>query len=244
MKHYLLPVAAILVFLVTSAMPAKGGFFDGIGKGLGFSGSAGSGLDDTTIASGLKEALATGTANAVKSVSKSGGYFNNEMIKILLPENMRNIAELMSVFGFRQQVDDFVLSMNRAAEKAAPKAAGHFADAVKSMSFDDARGILNGGSTAATEYFRKKTGDKIFASFKPVVASSMKDVGVAGSYKQMIDRFETLPLVGKTESFDLDNYVTGKAVDGLFSMLGEEEKKIRTNPLARGSELLKTVFGR
>lgn len=244
MTRYFLPVVSMAVLLMISAMPARGGFFDDIGKGLGLSGAAGSGLDDATIASGLKEALSTGTANAVKSASKSGGYFNNEMIKILLPESMRSLAELMSAFGFRQQVDDFVLSMNRAAEKAAPKAAGYFADAVNSMSFEDARGILNGGSTAATEYFRKKTADKIFASFKPVVAASMKEVGVAGSYKQMIDKFEALPLVGKTDAFDLDNYVTGKAVDGLFSMLGEEEKKIRTNPLARGSELLKNVFGR
>ena len=243
---FCLVAATVMLLAVIAVMPAWAGFFDDLGKGLGISSpsATGSGLDDKTIAGGLKEALATGTEKAVKSVSQSGGYFNNDMIKILLPEKMRNVAELMSAFGFRQQVDDFVLSMNRAAEKAAPKAAGYFADAIKTMSFDDAKGILNGGNSAATDYFRKKTGDKIFASFKPVVASSMKDVGVANNYKQMIDKFEALPLVGKTDSLDLDNYVTGKAVDGLFSVLAEEEKKIRTDPLARGTELLKSVFGK
>ena len=134
--------------------------------------------------------------------------------------------------------------MNRAAEKAAPKATDHFVSALKAMSFDDARKILQGDDTSATRYFREKTGDRIYADFKPVVVVNMKDTGVTRHYSQMKDKFETIPFAGAIGTFDLDHYVTTKAVDGLFSMLGEEEKKIRTDPASRGTELLKKVFGK
>lgn len=244
MKRYYLPMVILIMLLVMQALPVRAGFFDNLTKGLGVSIPSGDNLDNPTIVKGLKEALSTGTTRAVTSVSQPGGYFNNDMIKILLPENIRKAADLMGAFGFQQQVDDLVLSMNRAAEKAAPKATEHFVAALKEMNFDDARRILNGGPTSATEYFKKKTGDKIFSSFKPVVAASMQDVGVARSYKQVVEKIESLPLVGPATSLDLDKYITSKAVDGLFSMLGEEEKKIRTDPLARSTELLKKVFGR
>jgi len=221
-------------------------FFDDLNSALGGAtgGNAGSRLDDSTIARGLKEALSTGTSRAVKTVSQRDGYFNNEMIKILLPEKIRTTADLLGRFGFQQQVDDFVLSMNRAAEKAAPKATEHFVTALKAMTFDDARAILQGDTGSATEYFRQKTGDNIYSAFKPVVAANMKDVGVARYYSQMVDTFEAIPFAGAVGTFDLEHYVTGKAVDGLFSMLAEEEKKIRTDPAARGTELLKKVFGK
>jgi len=111
------------------------------------------------------------------------------------------------------------------------------------MSFDDARKILNGGDTAATEFFKRKTSDKIGASFKPVVSSSMNEVGVTKKYKDMMGKYESLPFVDK-ESIDLDSYVTNKSMDGLFYMVGQEEKKIRTDPAARVTDLLKTVFGK
>lgn len=209
-----------------------------------FSTSSGS-LDDSTIVKGLKEALSTGTVKAVKSVSQRDGYFRNDMIKILVPDKVRTVADLLGRFGFQAQVDDFVLSMNRAAEKAAPKATEYFVSALKEMTFDDARQILQGGNTAATEYFQQKTGDKIYAAFKPVVVSSMQDVGVVHRYTQMMDKVASVPFAGTAVgSFDLNDYVTSKAVDGLFRMLGEEEKKIRTDPAARGTELLKKVFGK
>ncbi len=134
--------------------------------------------------------------------------------------------------------------MNRAAEKAAPKATDHFVAALKAMTFEDARAILKGDATSATQYFRQKTGDKIYADFKPVVVANMKDVGVSSYYSQMTEKFQSIPFAGTVGSFDLDHYVTTKAVDGLFTMLGEEEKKIRTDPAARGTELLKKVFGK
>lgn len=236
----------IISFLLSAALSASAlaGFLDDLTTAAGLSSSKGSGLDDPTIAKGLKEALSTGTTRAVTAVSQRDGYFGNEMIKILMPEKIRDIADLMAKFGFRQEVDDFVLSMNRAAEKAAPKATGYFLDALKAMSFDDARKILQGDAASATNYFREKTGDMIYAAFKPVVVTNMKDVGVARSYNQMVGKFESIPFAGSVGNLDLDHYVTSKAVDGLFSMLGEEEKKIRTNPAARGTELLKKVFGR
>lgn len=238
-------IVAVTLLLASHSIPAQAGFFDDLTSVLGGAGGGpGSSLDDPTIARGLKEALATGTTRAVKAVSQRDGYFSNEMIKILLPEKIRSTADLLGKFGFQQEVDAFVLSMNRAAEKAAPKATEHFTTALKAMTFDDARAILQGDATSATRYFREKTGDKIYADFKPVVVANMKDVGVARNYAQMKEKFEAIPFAGTVGSFDLDHYVTTKSVDGLFSMLGEEEKKIRTDPAARGTELLKKVFGK
>jgi len=235
----------LALFLGTFPPAARAGFFDDLTKGLGLSGSPGTSLDDATIVKGLKEALATGTTRAVTAVGQRDGYFNNALIKILMPEKIRTVADLLGRFGFQAQVDDFVLSMNRAAEKAAPKATEHFVAALREMTFDDARQILQGGDTAATDYFRRTTGERIYAAFRPVVASSMQEVGVARSYNRMMDQVKSIPFAGTgAGGFDLDHYVTTKAVDGLFTMLGEEEKKIRTDPAARGTELLRKVFGR
>jgi len=243
------PTAVICLSLLLLSVPLQScaGFFDNLSREIGFGGGTAkpaSGLSDATIVKGLKEALSTGTVKAVKSVSQPNGYFNNDMIKILMPEKVRGAADLLARFGFRQQVDDFVLSMNRAAEKAAPKASEYFVTALKEMTFDDARKILQGGNTSATEYFKQKTGDKIQTAFKPVIAESMKDVGVASKYNQMTDSFRSIPFAGEVGSLDLNQYITTKAVDGLFTMLGEEEKKIRTDPAARATDLLKKVFGK
>jgi uncharacterized protein DUF4197 len=245
MKLLHLAIIAATLLPASISSPVQAGFFDDLTSVLGGAGSSpGSSLDASTIARGLKEALATGTTRAVKTVSQHDGYFGNEMIKILLPERIRSTADLLGRFGFQQEVNDFVLSMNRAAEKAAPRATEHFTTALKAMTFDDARAILQGDATSATRYFRQKTGDKIYADFKPVVVANMKDVGVSRNYAQMKEKFEAIPFTGTFGSFDLDHYVTTQAVDGLFSMLGEEEKKIRTDPAARGTELLRKVFGK
>ena len=239
-------IIAATLLLASIASPVHAGFFDDLTSvlGGGSGGSAGSSLDDSTIAKGLKEALATGTTRAVNTVSQRDGYFSNDLIKILLPEKIRSTADLLGRFGFQQEVDDFVLSMNRAAEKAAPKATDYFVGALKAMTFDDARTILQGDETSATDYFKRKTSDKIYNAFKPVVTACMSDVGVARSYGQLTNKLETIPFAGSVGSLDLDHYVTSKAVDGLFSMLGDEEKKIRSDPAARGTELLKKVFAK
>ena len=162
--------------------PIAGGPDGGCGSGRG------------TIASGLKDALAVGTKNAVSSVSKLNGYFGNAAIKILLPDNIQKAAELLGKMGYQKQVDDFILSMNRAAEKAAPKAASYFADAIRGMSIEDARKILSGGNTAATEYFKTKTSSKLYAEFKPSVSDSMNQVGVARAYNGMMAKVPAVPL--------------------------------------------------
>lgn len=234
-------IAFFLLLLLSAATISYAGFFEDILKGI--SGGDKAEMDKGTIISGLKEALSIGTENAIKNVSKVDGYFGNQMIKILMPEEIQDVADVLGKVGFQKQVDDFVLSMNKAAEKAAPEATGFFVDAIKEMSFEDAGKILNGGDTAATEYFKEKTSSKIYDAFRPVISSSMGKVGVTRSYTDLINKYESIPFV-KKESLDLDRYVTDKALEGLFYMVGEEEKKIRTDPAARVTDLLKSVFGR
>jgi hypothetical protein len=240
LKHLYWTFSLICIFL--AAADCNAGFFSDLFKDVAPV-SQDAAPDNTTLVSGLKEALSIGTKNAVDSVGSIDGYFKNQMIKILLPEKIRNVADLLGKVGYQKEVDDFVMSMNRAAETAAPKAAGFFSDALKEMTFDDAVGIWKGGDTSATDFFRKKTRDRIFQAFKPVVSSTMNDVGVTRSYKEMIRKYESFPFM-KSGSLDLDKYVTDKALDGLFYTVGEEEKKIRTNPAARVTDLLRKVFGK
>ncbi|MDA8104347.1 MAG: DUF4197 domain-containing protein [Nitrospiraceae bacterium] len=232
----------IILILVFSSTLAYAGLADAL-KGFGSSSVQKGGPDESTTASGLKEALSIGTENAVNNVSRVDGYFGNQAIKILMPDSIQKVAYVLGKAGYQKQVDDFVLSMNRAAEKAAPKAASFFVDAIKEMTFEDARKILAGGDTAATEYFKQKTHDKLYDAFKPVISSSMDEVGATRSYKEMMGKYESIPFMDK-QSLDLDHYVTNKSLDGLFYMVGQEEKKIRTDPAARGTDLLKTVFGK
>jgi hypothetical protein len=170
------------------------------------------------------------------------GYLGNELIKILLPKKIRKVADILSKLGYEDKVDAFILSMNRAAEKAAPQAVSFFVDAIKEMTFEDAKGILNGGDTAATEFFESKTRDKLYNAFKPIVSSSMDEVRVTQAYKEMMGKYTSAVPFASSESLDLDHYVTTKALDGLFTMVGQEEKKIRTDPAARVTDLLKKVF--
>jgi len=234
--------SVIICFIIFSFLTplSYAGLFEDIVKGVGGSKAA---TDQEKIISGLKEALTIGTENAIKNVSQVDGYFGNEMIRILMPKKIQNVADVLSKVGFQKQVDDFIASMNRAAEKAAPQATGFFVDAIKQMSFEDAEGILKGGDTAATDYFKEKTSKNIYDAFKPIISSTMDEVGVTHSYKQMMSSYESIPLV-KKETLDLDHYVTSKAIDGLFYTVGQEEKKIRTDPSARVTELLKSVFGK
>jgi ribosomal protein L22 len=254
MKTLFRILVTVVFFLLTSSTLLYSSDFldDALKKGLpqlpGLASSptgraAGEGLDDSTIASGLKDALSIGTKKAVSLISKLNGYFGNEAIKILLPDKIQQAAELAGKLGYQKQVDDFILSMNRAAEKASPKAASYFADAIKGMSIEDARKILSGGDTAATEYFKSKTSSKLYDEFKPSVSKSMSQVGVARAYNAMMGKVPSVPFA-KPESVDLNHYVTTKALDGLFYMVGQEEKKIRTNPMAQTTDLLKKVFGK
>jgi Protein of unknown function (DUF4197) len=234
-------IVIAVFFILLTAFPASAQL-DWLFKGSG-SGEKGSGLSDVKIGSGLKEALQKGTESAVSLTGKKDGYFMNQAIKILMPEKLKTVEKGLRAAGYGSQVDDFILSMNRAAEKAAPQAKKIFWDAVGEMTFDDARKILSGNDTAATDYFKGKTTDKLNEVFKPIVSKSMNEVGVTRKYKELVGRYEEIPFV-KKESFDIDQYVVSKALDGLFYMVAEEEKKIRKDPAARTTELLKEVFGK
>jgi hypothetical protein len=228
------------MIVLLTALPASAQL-DRVFKGLGLGQKAG--LSDEKIGSGLKEALKIGTENAVGLTGKTDGYFLNQAIKILMPEKLRTVEKGLRAVGYGPKIDEFVLSMNRAAEQAAPAAKKIFWDALEQMSFEDARKILSGNETAATEYFKGKTTDELTAAFRPVVDKSMNEVGVTRQYNELIGRYESIPFV-KKETFDLDHYVVTKALDGLFHVLGDEEKKIRTNPEAQVTGLLKEVFGK
>jgi Protein of unknown function (DUF4197) len=229
-------IVCMMVILI--AVPASAQF-DRIFKGLGIGEK--SGLSDEKIGSGLKEALKIGTENAVGLTGKTDGYFLNQAIKILMPEKLRTVEKGLRAVGYGSQVDEFVLSMNRAAEQAAPAAKDIFWNAIGEMTFEDVRKIWSGNETAATDYFKGKTTDRLTATFRPVVDKAMNEVGVTRQYNELMDRFHAIPFV-KKETFDLDSYVVTKALDGLFHVVGEEERKIRTNPQARVTDLLKEVF--
>jgi hypothetical protein len=232
-------LVAIAVLLVTVSPAAAQ--LDQLFKGLGIGQQ--SGLSDAKIGSGLKEALKIGTENAVTLTGRQDGYFRNQAIKILMPEKLQTLEKGLRLVGYGPQVDEFVLSMNRAAERAAPAAKQIFWDAIGEMTFDDARKILTGGDTAATQYFKGKTTDRLTSAFRPVVDQAMNEVGVTRQYKELVGRYQAIPFA-KSESLDIDHYVVTKALDGLFYVVGEEERKIRTNPAARVTDLLKEVFAK
>ena len=237
----ILQVIAGLVLVCSLASPVSAQQLDQLFKGLGL-GQQG-GLSDAKIGSGLKEALKVGTENTVNLTGHQDGYFMNQAIKILMPSKLQSLEKGLRAVGYGSQVDEFILSMNRAAERAAPAAKKIFWDAIGEMTFDDAHKILSGGDTAATEYFKGKTTGRLTATFRPVVEKATNEVGVTRQYKDLVGRAEAIPFL-KVESLDVDNYVVGKALDGLFHVLGEEERKIRTNPTARVTDLLKEVFGK
>lgn len=245
-------IALICAILCPSLLSAAGFFGDLLKKELpGLPGAGGlpsalpgsAGLDDGTIAAGLKEALDIGTRKAVGLVSAVNGYNHNDAIRILLPDKIQRAADLVAKLGYQRQVDAFVESMNRAAEKAAPKAADSFAGAIRKMTIGDARKILSGGETSATEYFKTQTRTELYEGFKPTISESMRETGVRRSYDAMTGKIPALSFA-MPEAVDLDHYVTTKALDGLFWMVGEEERKIRKDPLARTTDLLTRVFGK
>ena len=212
-------------------------------KVMALPGAAAGSSDAKTDIAGIKEALAIGTEKAVNLLAKKDGYFGDKAVKILMPANIQKVADVARMAGYEKQVDEFILSMNRAAEAAVPVAAKIFGDAIRGMTVDDVRGILTGGDTAATQFFKRTSEKKLYAAFKPVVSKKVDEVGATRAYKEMMGRYEQVPLM-QSKSLDLDDYVTRKALDGVFYMVGQEEKQIRTNPAARTTDLLKTVFGK
>jgi hypothetical protein len=239
--RFTLYIIGAIVLLSAVNFAAAAGLSDML-KGVQnqLSGSPG-GLTNDEIIAGLKEALKVGTEKAVALVSKPDGYYKNPDIKIPLPESVQKVEKLLRATGYGEKVDNFELSMNRAAERAAPEAKSIFADAIQQMTFDDAKKILDGPDNAATLYFEDKTSSRLREIFKPIVTKAMGQVGVTRSYQELNAKVESMPF-GKSISFDLDQYVTDGSLKGLFKMLAEEEKQIRTQPAARVTDLLKKVF--
>jgi len=227
--------SAMTVGLLLGPSPAVAQV-DKLLQGLG-----GGTLSDAKIGSGLKEALRVGTEATISLTGKTDGYFANQAIKILLPSQLQSADKGLRMVGYGPQLDEFVLSMNRAAEAAAPGAKKIFGDAIGAMSIQDVRKIWSGGDNAATQYFKSKTSNQLTAAFKPIVDKALNQVGVTRQYKELLGRAQSIPFM-KTESLDIDRYVLTKSLDGLFVVLGEQEKQIRTNPAARTTDLLKEVF--
>jgi Protein of unknown function (DUF4197) len=200
-------------------------------------------LTDDEIIRGLKEALSKDTQQAIADLGKGGGYLDNLNVKIPMPENLQKVEQLLRTLKQDKYADEFVATLNHAAEEAVPQAAAVFSDSISRMTLDDARGILKGPDDAATQYFRKTSEAQLREKFLPIVQDATDKAGVTHAYKQLMQKAGPFTQFLGQDSTDLDGYVTGKALDGLFKMIAEEEKRIRENPVARTTDLLKKVFG-
>lgn len=200
------------------------------------------GPSEGTVAAGLKEALRIGTGRTVTRTNIEDGYFGNPLIRIGLPSDLEKVASTLRTIGLGSHVDELEIAMNRAAEKAAGEATDVFVTAITKMTLQDALGILNGGETAATDFFYGKTSDELRDRFHPIIVDKMDEVGVYDVYDRTLKAYEALPLVSKP-TLDLEGYVTERSLSGLFTVLGEEEKRIREDPTARTTDLLREVFG-
>ena len=242
MKYrFLIVLFSVLSIWVFSTALVTAGWQDILKEAQKFLGGSDS-ISESEIVEGLKQALEIGAGKAVDLVSKQDGYYGNPEIKIPLPGSVQKAEKLLRGAGLGSKVDAFELSMNHAAERAAPEAKSIFWDAIKKMKIDDAKKILKGSDDEATLYFKDKTYARLEESFKPIVESSMGEVGVTRTFQDLNSKVEKIPFADSF-TLDLNQYVTEGALDGLFLMLAEEEKKIRSDPDARVTDLLKKVFG-
>ena len=192
--------------------------------------------------SALKTALEKGSQVAVNSLGRTDGFFGNAQVKIPLPQSLQSAEKMMRRVGMGKYADELILTMNRAAEQAVPEARALFVQSVKKMTVQDAKGILQGGETAGTSYFRRTTEGDLRKRFLPIVQKATKKVQLADKYNEYAGKGVAFGVV-KKEDADLDGYVTQKALDGLFLMVAEEEKKIRKDPVRAGTDIAKKVFG-
>lgn len=200
------------------------------------------GVTEAEAADGIKEALSQGLAGAVLKLNKEDGFFKDAFYKILIPEDARRIENTLRDIGLGSMVDKAILQINRGAEDAAGYAKPIFVNAIKSMSIQDAIGLVRNGDTSATHFFREKTTEQLIAAFTPVIRSSLDKVNATKYYGDMVNKYNSIPLVKKINP-DLTAYVTMKATNALFDLVAKEEKNIRNNFAARTTDLLKKVFG-
>jgi len=243
-------ILSLLLFgslsLVLCAPAQAQSFSDRLGQLLGRTNTAATdaaSISEPDAAAGIKEALAQGTRNAVLRLGRTDGFLADEAVRIATPKSLRKAAKLARKLGAGATVDAFEASMNRAAEQAVPAAADIFADTVRAMTVNDALAIVRGGDDAGTQYFRKVSEDRLRGAFLPIVSNATASTDVTQRYKALAQRTGGLTsALGGADVQDLDGYVTDRALDGLFHYIAEEEKAIRSNPLKRGSDLLKRVF--
>ncbi len=248
---------AITIVLLCSLGAAEADIFDFFGFGkkqtnvsATLPSASVSSLSQAQIIDGLREALTKGVQEAVGRLGHEGGFLTNLDVKIPMPEKLRTVEKTLRLLRQDKLADDFVSTMNHAAEQAVPAAAPVFGSAIRQMSIADARAILTGTNNAATQYFRRTTETNLFENFLPIVKRATDQTGVTSSYKRLMEKANAatpLSTFGRSflgqDSLDLDAYITNKALDGLFKVVAEEEKRIRENPVARTTDLLKKVFG-
>ena len=226
MRRLLKPV--FVLFLSVAATLAQAGALDAISTG--------------DASAGVKEALSKGADYAVASLGKNGGFLGNDKVKIPLPGYLQKAESALRMFGMGKQADQLVETMNHAAENAVAVAKPVLVESIKKMSVQDAKGILTGGDDSVTQYFKRTSTDQLTAKFMPIVKKETGKLQLADQYNKFAGKAASAGLVDQKDA-DIDSYVTQKAMDGLFLMIAEEEKKLRANPLGAGSDLLKKVFG-
>ena len=219
----------VFAFILTlTAAIAQAGSLDAISAG--------------DASAGVKEALAKGADYAVASLGKENGFLGNSKVKIPLPGYLQKAEKGLRMFGMGKQADELMETMNHAAENAVAEARPILSESIKKMSVDDAKGILTGGEGSVTKYFKRTSSEQLTEKFTPIVKASTKKLQLAEQYNQFAGKAASSGLIDKKDA-DLDSYMTQKAMDGLFLMIAEEEKKLRSNPVGAGSDLLKKVFG-
>jgi len=240
-KHF---ITTALACALLSGCAGSGPTLDDLTKTAGavLGGGEGGVLSSGDITAGLKEALTKGSSAVVGQLGQTGGFSNDPIAFIPLPNALLKTRDFASKVGLGGSFNDLELRLNRAAELATPKAKQLFAGAIRDMSVEDASGILRGPDNAATEYFRGKTGDSIKAEMRPLVDGALAEVGAVQAFNSLLGKYRSIPLAPKVDA-DLTGHVVDKGSDGIFHYLAEEEKAIRTNPLKRTSELLQRVFG-
>lgn len=199
-------------------------------------------LSNSEIIAGLKEALDQGSRAAIQKLGRVDGFYRNPSVRIPMPESLETVESTLRTLKQDEIADEFVLTLNRAAEKAIPETVDVFGAAIRKMSFADARSVLRGPDDAATQYFRRTSSPDLEQRILPIVRRATDSVGVTSTYKAMVDQLGVMSSLVDTSSLDIDRYVTDKAVEGLFTMLAREEKLIREDPAARTTTLLKRVF--
>ena len=200
-------------------------------------------VSDTEVASGLKEALSIGISKGATTASQPDGYNKNSLIRIPFPQDVKKVESTLRSVGMGSLVDDFVLSLNRAAEDAAQSAKPIFIDAIKKLTIRDVWGILTGGRDAATQYLKRTTSDELLVAFTPRIQTSLDKVNATKYYSDVIGAYNSIPMMQRVNP-DLTGYATQKAIDGLFVLVAQEEANIRENPIARTTQLLKRVFAK